>query len=231
MRQRSSECMGSGKSLATVCSSIANCDIRRTAKAFVLPATGIGVASPGYKPDRARRVLQSRAQNRAPRSQKLAEIRTFGGTPLDDAHTVGLIVVLAVVGALVLRVMTPDERARSMHNALDAVRQLKAASIRRRGECAPFQAALRGRTPRAIVTPALVAANVALFATMLFGGAFAAPDALITWGGNFAPRTTNGEWWRLATSLFVHVGLFHVVINAFALVQIGTLLERLAGRA
>jgi membrane associated rhomboid family serine protease len=144
---------------------------------------------------------------------------------------VGLVIVLAVVGALVLRAMTPEERARNTQSALDTVRQVKAAWIRRRGECAPFQETLRRRTPRAIVTPALVGANAALFLAMLFSGAFANPDALVAWGGNFAPRTTNGEWWRLVTSLVVHVGLFHVVINAFALVQIGTLLERLAGRA
>jgi rhomboid protease GluP len=57
------------------------------------------------------------------------------------------------------------------------------------------------------------------------------PDTLIVWGASFGPRTTNGEWWRLAAMLGVHAGLLHLVVNTAALVQAGLLVERLVGTA
>jgi membrane associated rhomboid family serine protease len=41
----------------------------------------------------------------------------------------------------------------------------------------------------------------------------------------------RGEWWRLATSCFVHIGGAHLLLNLFALVVIGPLAEELWGRA
>ena len=55
-------------------------------------------------------------------------------------------------------------------------------------------------------------------------------ETLVGWGGNVGVRTTNGEWWRLATAMFVHSGMFHLLVNTAALVQLGLILERLVGR-
>ena len=49
------------------------------------------------------------------------------------------------------------------------------------------------------------------------------------WGASFGPRTTNGEWWRLVASMFVHTGTFQLLVNGAALVQLGLILERLVG--
>src|SRR5262249_39863105 len=56
------------------------------------------------------------------------------------------------------------------------------------------------------------------------------PDTLLGWGASLGPRTTNGEWWRLLTSAFVHTSLFGLLVNAAVVVQLGVILERLAGR-
>ena len=40
----------------------------------------------------------------------------------------------------------------------------------------------------------------------------------------------NGEWWRLASSCFVHIGAAHLLFNLFALVMVGPLAELLWGR-
>ncbi len=50
------------------------------------------------------------------------------------------------------------------------------------------------------------------------------------WGGSFGPRTTNGEWWRLVTSIFIHGSVLQFLVNLAALAQVGVLLERLVGR-
>lgn len=55
-------------------------------------------------------------------------------------------------------------------------------------------------------------------------------EDLLTWGANFRPQTLNGEWWRLITSCFLHIGVFHLLMNLYALVYIGVLLEPHLGK-
>jgi membrane associated rhomboid family serine protease len=145
-----------------------------------------------------------------------------------------LIFFLSVVCAFAFYRMTPEERARLLQAVLPAIRQLKDAAVRGRtrgrAECEPFRDALRARTPWVPVTPTLVAVNVSIFVFMLFGaGALGDPATLVGWGANFGPRTTNGEWWRLVTSMFVHSGILHLLVNVASLVSIGLILERLIG--
>ncbi|WP_233868330.1 rhomboid family intramembrane serine protease [Paraburkholderia adhaesiva] len=55
------------------------------------------------------------------------------------------------------------------------------------------------------------------------------PDVLIAAGSNFGPYTQGGQWWRLFTAMFLHLGLWHIVVNMTVLVQCGRLAERLYG--
>ncbi len=87
-------------------------------------------------------------------------------------------------------------------------------------------------TPRVWVTHAIIALNVLVFAAMLIDGAgLFQPDSAVhlRWGANFGPITKEGEWWRLASSMFIHFGVLHVAMNMWALWCVGTLVERLYG--
>lgn len=53
---------------------------------------------------------------------------------------------------------------------------------------------------------------------------------LLRSGGVSAPTLLAGEWWRLLTSGFAHVGLFHLFGNVVALALLGTLAEAVWGR-
>ena len=141
-----------------------------------------------------------------------------------------LIILLVVVG-LGYRCTTPEDRARFLENAIVTLKDVRRIAAKKRLESQPFRDALKARSAWAIVTPALIALNVFVFVSMLRGdGALTDPETLVAWGGNFGPRTTNGQWWRLVTSMFIHTGMFQLLINMLSLAQIGMILERLVGR-
>jgi rhomboid protease GluP len=95
-----------------------------------------------------------------------------------------------------------------------------------------FRAKVIAQSPRVPVTVALVAANAIVFiATLVAGAEWIIPvgKMQIAWGSNFALYTTDGEWWRLFTSMFIHFGLLHLAFNMFALAMFGPIVERLYG--
>jgi membrane associated rhomboid family serine protease len=95
-----------------------------------------------------------------------------------------------------------------------------------------FHASLAAATPHLFVTPALIAVNVAVFLAMVSRHVSAVappPDALVRWGADYGPLTTHGQWWRLVTNTFVHIGATHLLVNMFALFVIGRFTERLFG--
>jgi rhomboid protease GluP len=55
-------------------------------------------------------------------------------------------------------------------------------------------------------------------------------ESLIVWGGNLREITLGGQPWRLLTSVFLHGGLFHLLLNMYALLHIGGLLESKFGK-
>lgn len=83
------------------------------------------------------------------------------------------------------------------------------------------------------ITTIIIEINVVIFILMaISGGGIMAPpnEVLLNWGANFRPVTLSGEWWRLFTCTFVHIGILHLFMNMYALVYIGVLLEPLLGR-
>lgn len=85
------------------------------------------------------------------------------------------------------------------------------------------------------VTNLIIAANVVVFVIMagfLGAGWFEVAGIMpyVRYGANNGAATTDGEWWRLVTSMFMHYGLVHLVFNMWALFQAGHFLEKLLGR-
>jgi rhomboid protease GluP len=82
------------------------------------------------------------------------------------------------------------------------------------------------------VTYAMIAINAAVFILMAIKGVNImepANGALIQWGADFGPLTTHGQWWRLLTAAFVHIGIIHIAMNMVVLYMSGVLVERLFG--
>jgi membrane associated rhomboid family serine protease len=95
-----------------------------------------------------------------------------------------------------------------------------------------------------IITPILLMVNVGWF---VFGGVIAFQYRAISdylkgsndpvigpilrqAGAVSGPDLLNGEWWRLFTCCFVHVGLFHLLCNMVTLALLGSVAEGVWGR-
>ncbi len=82
------------------------------------------------------------------------------------------------------------------------------------------------------VTQVLILINIVIYILMVVSGVDAmdpSVDDLIVWGGNMDVLFADGEYWRLLTSCFIHIGLIHLIMNMYALLYIGFLLEPIIG--
>lgn len=83
------------------------------------------------------------------------------------------------------------------------------------------------------ITYGIIGINVLVFLAMVFSGiSFIEPSGfdIIRWGANYSPLTLSGDWWRLITCVFVHVGIIHISFNMYALFIIGVYLEPMLGK-
>jgi membrane associated rhomboid family serine protease len=140
------------------------------------------------------------------------------------------LIALAIVGGLVWKILSTNERAwlarlvRFVFRAtIFFVREYK------QEELAPFRETLRARVRWPIATACIVALNAGLYVWMRLHGGGTDAASLVGWGASLGTRTTNGEWWRLVTALFVNAGLVGLVIKTAAVCQVGLTLERVAG--
>lgn len=92
-------------------------------------------------------------------------------------------------------------------------------------------ARLHRLTPRAWVTPSIVALNLAVWAASIVAGAgILNPGGaeLLALGGNRLAET-RAEPWRLLSATTLHAGLLHLALNMWVLWDIGRAAERFFG--
>jgi membrane associated rhomboid family serine protease len=98
----------------------------------------------------------------------------------------------------------------------------------------------RSRGPYATYTPivtfGLIAINVVVFGVdFLLGGAssigLSGHGPLVDAGAVYLPAVADGDWYRLITSAFLHLGLIHLAVNMYALFLFGPIVEQLYGHA
>jgi len=82
-------------------------------------------------------------------------------------------------------------------------------------------------------TSILLDINILVFVIMFFSGVnIISPRTmeLLHWGGNRRAEILGGEWWRLATSMFLHGSIMHILGNVYGLVIAALFVEPLLGR-
>ena len=83
-----------------------------------------------------------------------------------------------------------------------------------------------------MATPILIDLNLLVFIVMIASGVgIMSPStlSLLKWGADFGPLTLTGDWWRAVTCNFIHIGAFHLLMNMYAFMYVGLLLEDLIG--
>jgi rhomboid protease GluP len=98
---------------------------------------------------------------------------------------------------------------------------------------APERRKPRGRGwASAPATYTLVGINCAVYVAMVLNGVSPTDpkaEQLVHWGAAFGPYIIGGEWWRLVTAMFVHIGFWHLATNMWCLWNLGLLGEPLLG--
>lgn len=123
-----------------------------------------------------------------------------------------------------------------MANCARCGRELPAFSVGEASTLCPECRQVAGpvkRTPyRPPFTVAIVGVNVLVFAVMAAtGSSLTGPTGhqLLKWGADFGPLSLDGQPWRILTSTYVHIGIWHIFFNMWCLWNLGRLSERIFG--
>lgn len=92
----------------------------------------------------------------------------------------------------------------------------------------PRRVRIGRRTP--VLTIALIAVTLAMFAVEFFMGALNNTAMLVTLGAKEVVSITQGEWWRLITPIFLHGSFQHIIFNMLSLWIWGRYAELMQGR-
>lgn len=133
-----------------------------------------------------------------------------------------------------LKATATSEQMEAWGTALSALQAQSAVTIEKhKKEAAEAEAVMNLSSGSRTVTYGLIGLNVLVFVIMVASGVhlFTPKNAdLIKWGADYKPLTTGGEWWRLLTSTFIHIGIIHIVMNMYALYVAGNYLEPMLGK-
>ena len=96
-----------------------------------------------------------------------------------------------------------------------------------------FGLIMPGVSPVTAVLTALIGLNFLLQVTSSGGTALLSPglESLLRSGALETRLVAAGQWWRLLTCVFVHIGVIHLLFNLYALLSVSSFLESEIGSA
>ncbi|WP_227934985.1 rhomboid family protein [Alkalihalobacillus deserti] len=80
-----------------------------------------------------------------------------------------------------------------------------------------------------IATYLLLVSVALMFYILEQNGSSTSVLTLIEFGAKYNPLILEGEWWRLFTAMFLHIGFLHLFMNSLALFYLGGTVERMFG--
>lgn len=79
------------------------------------------------------------------------------------------------------------------------------------------------------VTMVLLTIQIVVFVMMTFLGGSTNEAVLILFGARQTQLIDAGQWWRLITPVFVHIGFTHLLVNSLTLYFMGLYIEEIFG--
>ena len=79
------------------------------------------------------------------------------------------------------------------------------------------------------LTYMLIFINILMFFALETSGGSMNIENLIQFGAKYNAAIVEGEWWRIVTSMFLHIGLLHLMMNMVAIYYLGIIVERIYG--
>ena len=78
-------------------------------------------------------------------------------------------------------------------------------------------------------TLVMVALNIVIFMVLAFMGDTTNASFMVEHGAIYTPAVQDGQYWRLVSAMFLHVGFEHLAYNMFSLFFLGDILESVVG--
>lgn len=94
-----------------------------------------------------------------------------------------------------------------------------------------FKYRLRQLDQMPFMTVGLVVMMVLVFLAMTLDGGSTNVNVLITFGAKLNALIQQGQWWRLITPVFLHIGFTHILMNMITLYFVGMQLEAAFGHS
>lgn len=88
---------------------------------------------------------------------------------------------------------------------------------------------LPGWNRRTYATWVFLAINLVVWIAMEARGGSQDQEVLLAFGAMYGPLIAGGEYWRLFTAMFLHVGALHLIFNGVGLLIFGKMAERIFG--
>lgn len=127
--------------------------------------------------------------------------------------------------------MQPEATEQNLQRWREEMAHISRATIQ---EAIEVQQTMNPSGTSPYLTYGILAINVLVFVLMVISGVNVlnpTGEDIFNWGGSWGPNTANGEYWRLLTCIFVHIGIMHLLFNSYALFIVGSYLEPLLGKA
>ena len=87
------------------------------------------------------------------------------------------------------------------------------------------------RNNKPIITYILIFINIVMFVLMyMLGNGSENTNTLIDFGANYILLTKAGEYYRIITSAFLHIGIIHLLLNMYSLYIVGSQVEYFYGK-
>jgi len=103
--------------------------------------------------------------------------------------------------------------------------------ISRKNETEAFKAEQVFSPKKPIITYLIIGINIILFLlTYILGSGSEDTKTLIDFGALYYPLVKSGEYYRLITACFLHIGIFHLLFNMYALYIVGSQIESFYGK-